>query len=535
MSKKISILIPCYNEQATIEELLRRVETADFGHWQKEIIIVDDGSKDNTRNILSNYKNKPGYQVIFHEKNQGKGGAERTGIAVSTGDYIIMQDADLEYDPKEIKRLLDVVDKTGAPVVFGSRNMESSWQRLMKGFFFISIGVWGSTKLINILYGLHLTDAWTCYKLFSQDVAKKARFIGNGFEADYLFIGEVAVAGFPIVEVLISHAPRTVEEGKKIRYKDGIVSSTLILKHRLSHLVKKRNDYYRTASRLKAVNNSFICPSCKMPLSVSRENLSCSSHSFRKYEDIVPILINGDAFFVHEEDNLHGVNWLKSFLKQFPAVYYGIWNLFCPVLMVQNGPKKMLKKYLPEKSLVADIGSGPNRLSPDFINVDVSPFPGVDVIADGDNLPFRNGTFDGIVTESLLEHVINPQKVVNEAIRILKDGGVIYTSAPFIHPYHASPDDFSRFTASGLKELFSGLEILELGVRSGPWSAFLMFIAYFLGVIFSFGSKKLAPFLAHVFMLILGPLKVFDIIFAKLPGAEAVSAHLYIVARKPKL
>ena len=114
----------------------------------------------------------------------------------------------------------------------------------------------------------------------------------------------------------------------------------------------------------------------------------------------------------------------------------------------------------------------------------------------------------------------------------MKTGGYAYISVPFIEPYHASPGDFNRWTISGLKYLFSDLEIIKSGVRSGPWSALLMFLAYWLGIIFSFGSQKAAPFLAHIFMLVLGPLKYPDYFFMKMPGAEAVATQLFILGRK---
>jgi ubiquinone/menaquinone biosynthesis C-methylase UbiE len=183
-------------------------------------------------------------------------------------------------------------------------------------------------------------------------------------------------------------------------------------------------------------------------------------------------------------------------------------------------------------STVIDVGSGPERLGEEFINVDIFPFPEVDIVSDATQLPFRNNTIDAAVSESLFEHVPDAHLVAREMVRVVKSGGYIYVSAPFMHPYHASPDDFNRWTISGLKHMFSDLEIMESGVRSGPWSTFLMFMAYWLGVIFSFGSKKLSPFFAHIFMLVLGPLKYLDYIFIYMPGSDAVATHLYILGRK---
>ena len=202
-----------------------------------------------------------------------------------------------------------------------------------------------------------------------------------------------------------------------------------------------------------------------------------------------PLLIKGKVYQEEGKKHESGINWLKSFLKQFPTLYYGIWHLFCPVLMITNGPRK-IQKFISPDTLVIDVGSGPERLGKEFINVDVFPFPEVDIVADAAQLPFRDNSIGALVNESLLEHVALPDLVAREMVRVLKPGGFLYVSAPFIHPYHASPDDFNRWTSSGLRFLFRDLEIVETGVRSGPWSALLMFLAYWLGVIFSFGSKR---------------------------------------------
>ena len=199
--------------------------------------------------------------------------------------------------------------------------------------------------------------------------------------------------------------------------------------------------------------------------------------------------------------------------------------------MLVNGPRK-IKKYLDQDQYIVDIGSGPERLGKEFINVDVFPFPEVDIVADASILPFADNSIPAIVSESVLEHVAEAKAVAKEMVRSLKNGGYLYVSVPFIHPYHASPDDFNRWTLSGLKYLFRDLKIVESGVRSGPWSAIIMFTAYWFGVLASFGNRKIAPFITHFLMLILGPLKFFDFLFYWIPGTDVVATHVYIIAKK---
>lgn len=285
-------------------------------------------------------------------------------------------------------------------------------------------------------------------------------------------------------------------------------------------------------SRRKAIESVYGCPKCHGSLSKTSSAYTCPTDgSYRIDEGGRPFLIEKEIFIDNEKEHETGVNWLKSFLKRWPKLYYSVWHLFCPVLMLRHGPR-MIVDFIPPEIPIIDLGSGPERLGARFLNVDVYPFPEVDIVADAEHLPFKDGTVGALVSESMLEHVPHPTYVTREIMRVLKPGGIVYVSAPFIHPYHASPDDFNRWTISGLKELFPDLEIVKSGVRSGPWSAFLMFLAYWLGVVFSLGSRKVAPFLAHVFMLVLGPLKYFDILFMDIPGAEAVAAHLYIIGRK---
>lgn len=299
------------------------------------------------------------------------------------------------------------------------------------------------------------------------------------------------------------------------------------IKDRLLKL--RKPEVYETKDHLAII----CCPFCKSDLEKKSTEYLCKVHGSFKIDDSRrPILVEQIFLTNNTDEHESGINWLKSFLKQFPKLYYSIWHIFCPVMMLVNGPR-MILKHTKKNGVIIDVGSGPERLGKEFINVDIFPFPEVDIVASATELPFRDNSIDGAVSESLFEHVADAYKVAREMARVVKPGGFIYVSAPFIHPFHASPNDFNRWTISGLKHMFPDLDIVESGVRSGPWSAFLMFMAYWLGVIFSLGFKKIAPFLAHIFMLILGPLKYLDYIFIKMPGSEAVAAHLYILGKKP--
>lgn len=517
--KKLSIIIPCYNELKTIETILHRVEKASFPKWEREIIVIDDCSIDGTRDVLKKYENR--IKIIYQLQNGGKGTAVRRGLKEATGDYVIIQDADLEYNPDEIKNLLSALDGGHGDVIFGSRNLH---HKKRSGFCVPRLGVWFITNLLNALYGTHLTDAWTCYKLFPREA--KGNFQDGGFDSELLFTAALARHGLKIFEVPISHSPRDFSEGKKIRHRDGFHAIFLLIGDRLLHFRKPHARQPKDASSL------LCCSVCRGPLGRTREGYTCEKDGIFALDEFNrPIFLDANIFESNKSKYESGINWLKSFLKQFPKLYYSIWHFFCPVLMIQNGPRKILS-FVQKGSVILDIGSGPERLGDEFINVDAFPFPDVDVVADARALPFRDSSIAGVVSESLFEHVDDPDSVAREMVRVLKPRGFLYVSAPFIHPYHASPDDFNRWTSSGLRFLFRDIEIIEQGVRSGPWSALLMFLAYWLGVIFSLGFKKAAPFLAHIFMLILGPLKYLDIIFVRFPGAEDVSAHLYIIGRK---
>lgn len=531
---KLSVVIPAYNEERTLAELLSRVFAVKIPGWTTEIIVVDDASTDKTPHILKSFADKA--KIIRLEKNGGKGTALVRGLSEATGDYIIIQDADLEYHPREIPSLVAALeaargadsDASGKVAVYGSRNLHHERR---EGFIFQRLGVWGISKLINSMYGAKLTDVWTCYKLFPADAKK--HFVPGKFEAELLFTTGMLRDGYRVVEAPISHAPRGAEEGKKIRYRDGFRAIQLLLADRLIHLRKPQVRQTGDHSHI------LCCPFCKADLLAQdggKGGLICPKHGhFTIDSSKRPILIEKGVFEHNTDQHVSGVTWLKSFLKQWPNLYHTVWHYACPAMMLVNGPRMVLD-YVPngdgQSATVIDVGSGPERLGKEFINVDVFPFPEVDIVSDATTLPFKDGTIDGAVSESVFEHVADAHLIAREMVRVVKPGGYIYVSAPFIHPYHTSPDDFNRWTLSGLKHMFKDLDIVEAGVRSGPWSALLLFLAYWLGVIFSFGSRKAAPFLAHIFMLALGPLKYLDILFIHMPGSEAVATHLYILGKK---
>lgn len=229
---KLSIVIPCYNEIHTIEELLQRVKDVELGHWDKEIIVVDDGSVDGTRDKLKELEPEYISVLVFHDKNTGKGGALHTGIEKASGDFIIIQDADLEYDPDEYPLLLRPIELGRADVVYGSRFMGSGAHRVL--FFWHSVGNMVLTLFSNMFSNLNLTDMETCYKVFRADLVKslsldQKRF---GFEPE-VTIKLARMRGIRFYEVGISYYGRTYEEGKKIGWKDGVSAIWCILKYGL--------------------------------------------------------------------------------------------------------------------------------------------------------------------------------------------------------------------------------------------------------------------------------------------------------------
>jgi glycosyltransferase involved in cell wall biosynthesis len=224
---KISVVIPVYNEIDTIEEILARVDKVAI---KKEIIVIDDLSIDGTRERLKKIvADKENVKVIYHSRNRGKGAALRTGFESVTGDIVIIQDADLEYDPDEYPNLLEPISDGRADVVYGSRFIGGPHRVL---FFWHYVGNKLLTLISNALTNLNLTDMETCYKVFKSQILKDLNLKSNRFGFEPEFTAKVSKMRLRIYEVPISYSGRTYSEGKKITWKDGIVALCLIFWYR---------------------------------------------------------------------------------------------------------------------------------------------------------------------------------------------------------------------------------------------------------------------------------------------------------------
>ena len=224
--KKISILIPVYNEEKSLLEILAQVESIDFFGLEKEIILVDDFSTDGTKDL---YPNIP-HSIIYHEKNMGKGAALRTGVTAASGDIIIIQDADLEYNPIDYKPLVEQILNNKADVVYGSRLADS---RNNGSFLLLSyLANITLSAMTRILYRVHLTDMETCYKAFRAEIIKPITIESNRFDFEPEITAKILKQKIRFMEMPISYNARTSAEGKKITWKDGLQAIWTLIKYR---------------------------------------------------------------------------------------------------------------------------------------------------------------------------------------------------------------------------------------------------------------------------------------------------------------
>ena len=241
---KLSVVMPVYNEISTIAEIVRRVRAVELnvpngygpGHgsvtaFELELVIVDDKSTDGTRDILHAMEADPGTIIVYHEQNQGKGGAVHTGLQHATGDVLVIQDADLEYDPRDYVALLQPIVEQRSKVVYGSRFRGGPTKTM---FFWHMIGNRFLTLVTNVLYNTILSDMETGYKVFTREVAEKLDLRASGWGFDPEITAQILKRGYRIYEVPISYTGREFEEGKKISWRDGLTVLWTLLRCRLT-------------------------------------------------------------------------------------------------------------------------------------------------------------------------------------------------------------------------------------------------------------------------------------------------------------
>lgn len=270
------------------------------------------------------------------------------------------------------------------------------------------------------------------------------------------------------------------------------------------------------------------CLHCKSPLQEAEGAFRCTGCSKeyvhqRGIPCFVPVIIN-DA-------KGKGENAFKDFFKRWPFLYRILFWVVGPALLTGLTSHKFARRLSPD-SYILHAGSGTHTLAGKSINVDLFPFEGVDIAADIRYLPFADNVFDAVTSEQVLEHVSSPHAAALEFVRVTKQGGLIHVAIPFMFPWHPSPSDYTRWTHEGIADLFPGCSIVEKGISAGPCSAATAFLAAFLATIFSFGIRPLQTVLQYIFLVLLIPLKLLDLLYARLPGAELCAAEVYVVLQK---
>jgi SAM-dependent methyltransferase/uncharacterized protein YbaR (Trm112 family) len=281
------------------------------------------------------------------------------------------------------------------------------------------------------------------------------------------------------------------------------------------------------------LKNVFLlcCPLCKGALDADAKRCTACGHSF-EFVGGIPSFVGtetrGGAEVYKKSD---GENAFLRFFKQWPRFYAWMTLIVVPILYTGLTGKKFLSKRT-ERERMLNVGSGASMLHTRVLNVDIFPNENVHVLAHAEHLPFPDDTFDAVCSEQMLEHVFAPGAVVAEMLRVTKPGGLIYVAAPFMYPLHPSPKDYSRWTVEGLATMFSGHAVVDSGVLIGPISGTLSVLASGLAVICSFGITFLRKILHYFFMIVLTPLKLLDVFYARMPGAEDVAADVYVVIQK---
>lgn len=248
-------------------------------------------------------------------------------------------------------------------------------------------------------------------------------------------------------------------------------------------------------------------------------------------------VINSKPSFITEQsaelsyDSKGLISLLKRTLRNYPRFYSFLFYIINPALFMGRSPK-ILYQLLPPQSLVVDIGSGSKRLRPNIVNVDIYPWPEVDVIADAHNLPFADGSVDGIIYSWVIEHLADPALVIKEAHRVLRPGGYIFLTTNFVFPYHSSPNDYYRWSREGLRRLLKEFKEVELAMAVGPTSALLAVFQEWLASALSFNLKFIKDILWILLVVVSFPLKLLDLILIRYRTGESIAGGFYFIGYK---
>jgi len=285
---------------------------------------------------------------------------------------------------------------------------------------------------------------------------------------------------------------------------------------------------------IDAFRSILFCPKCLSGLTNKDDGLMCSNCNSNYY------IYDGKYFIVCEEVYLRYqkeakigfTNSLKGILRRFPNFYYFFFFLLTPITPFGFTARKSLRSIPRNSGLIVNIGSGTKRIRSDVLNLDILPLPNVDIVAEATKLPFRDNSLDMVISEATLEHLPEPQKAIAEIRRVLKPGGLVYATAPFLYPFHESPNDYFRWTKEGLIKEFADFSPIKIGIWSGPTSAVISFLMHYFAIIFSFGWSKLYLTLSYMFMVVLAPLKILDLFFLLFHYSENISSVFYFLGKK---
>ncbi len=276
----------------------------------------------------------------------------------------------------------------------------------------------------------------------------------------------------------------------------------------------------------------FVHPLSHAPLVREGNGYRCpGTNEFFPDQHGVPSFVAADLASHMDEERTGLINTVKTLLRKYPKFYVFLIFMISPVCFTGISAKRFLNRYKKD-ALMLNIGSGVHRPHPDIINTDIFYYKEVDLVANAEQLPLPDGSVDGILCESLLEHVPHPEKIVAEMYRVLKPGGAMYIVIPFVYPFHACPNDFYRWSITGLREMLKAGEIEDIGVRAGASSALMGQLCTWTAIVFSFGWEPLYNVLCLLTPLVFFPVKFLDLLFGWYPTAIHGAGQFYAIARK---